>query len=502
MPTNRNKILVAPTKGLNAKANLMAMAPDEALVLENWIPYPDALEMRPGNSNHVTGAASPLLRLWTYSSNAGVESLWATSNTGIYNVTAAGALPALSIALTNGQTIATSISTGANNYMMVVNGTDTLKQYDGAAWSSIALFGATATSVYSYIETYQQRIFLIRKNTLTLEYLPINSISGTPVTYDLGAIFRRGGRLVALGTWTIDGGVGANDKLVAVTSQGEVAIFSGADPSSASTWTNEGVYYIGKPLGNQPLTKAGGDLIYISEVGIFPISKALQSVAIEYNQAISDKIQPILSLLADNFGSTDGWQVILQPTIPLLILNIPSTPLRVQYCLHTSGGGWCSFSGWAANNFALLNKGLYFATNTGVQKVEGTADVGADIVATMLSSYTQLNYLSTKRVAAMRPFFQPQAPFSYVLAMANDFETNPGGATIPPASAAPYSVWGTGLFGSAYWGSSDSVLQDWRAPADLPKSWKAVYIQVTSKISTIRYLGAEAKLLIGKGMGY
>jgi len=502
MPTNRDKILVAPTRGINAQANLMAMAPDEALVLDNWIPYPDALEMRPGNANHVTGAASPLLRLWNYSSNAGVESLWATSNTGVYNVTAAGALPALSIALTDGRTIATNIATGANNYLMMVNGVDTLKQYNGAAWSSVATFGATATSEYSYIETYRQRIFLVRKNTLTLEYLAVNSISGATVTYELGAIFRRGGKIVAIGTWTIDGGVGANDKLAVVTSQGEVAIFQGDDPSAAATWVNEGVYYIGKPLGLQPFTKAAGDLIYLSEVGVFPLSKALQSVAVEYTQSISNNIQPILSVLATDFGTSDGWQITLQPAIPLLILNVPSSPIRLQYCLQINSRAWCSFSGWQANNFCLLNSDLYFCTDTGVQKVEGTDDVGADIVATMLSSYTRLGYQRTKRVVAMRPFFQPNAPFSYILAMANDFETNPDGAVISPSSSVPYSVWGTAIWGSSYWASSASVLQDWRAPADLSKSWKAVYVQVASQVSTIRYLGAESRLLVGSGMGY
>lgn len=502
MAKNRDKIFEAPTKGLNAKANLMAMSPDEALVLNNFIPYPDALEMRPGNLNHVTGAASPLLRLWNYADSSGTEYLFATSDTGIYNVTVAGAIPAVSMALTNGQTIASVIATGASNYLIVVNGTDALKQFNGNAWTSVTAFNGVPTSDYSYVETYNQRLFFIRKNTLTIEYLPINSISGTPVSYDLGAIFRKGGKLVAIGTWTIDGGAGAQDKLVAVTSQGEVAVFTGSDPGSASTWANEGVYFIGRPLGAQPLSKFGGDLMYISEVGIFPISRALQSVSVTYNQAISDKIQPILSALAASFGDQDGWQVCVQPSIPLLIVNVPSSPIRVQYCMHLTSKGWCSFSGWGANNFCLLNQTLYFCTDTGVQVVDGTDDVGANITATVLSAYSQLGYSKTKRVTAMRPFFQPSANFAYTLAMASDFETNPTGQQIPPATSSPYSSWGSAHFGANYWASSSSVLQDWRAPADLPKSWKAVYVQVSVKSTTVRYLGAEAKLLIGTGMGY
>lgn len=480
----------------------MAMEDAEALVLNNWIPFPDALEMRPGNLNHVTGAASPLLRLWNYANSSGVETLFATSNTGVYNVTTAGALGAAVSALTNGQTIGTIIATGANNYLILVNGTDSLRKFDGSAWSAVATLGTTNTNTYSYVETYNQRLFFIRKNSLTLEYLPINSISGTPLSYDLGAIFRKGGKLVALGTWTIDGGVGAQDKLVAVTSQGEVAIFTGSDPGSAATWANEGVYFIGKPLGAQPLSKFGGDLMYISEVGIFPISRALQSVSVTYNQAISDKIQPIISTLANSFGGQDGWQICVQPSIPLLIVNIPSTPIRVQYCMHLTSKGWCSFSGWNANNFCLMNGTLYFCTDTGVQVVDGTDDVGADITATMLSAYSQLGYSNTKRVSAMRPFFQPAAAFTYSLAMANDFETNPTGQPITPPAFGAYSVWGTARFGANYWASSATVLQDWRAPADLPKSWKALYLQVSVKSATIRYLGAEAKLIIGQGSSY
>lgn len=503
MPINRDKIFEPPTKGLNAKANIMAMSLAEALVLDNWIPYPDALETRPGNQNHIdTYVGAPLQRLWTYADNDGTESLWGTSDTGIYNCTTAGALPALSIALVRGETIATSIATGADNYLIVVNGQDTLKQYDGTSWSSVATLGAVATEIYKYVETYNQRLFFIRKNSLTFDYLAINSISGVPTSYELGAVFRRGGSLTAMGTWSIDGGAGPDDKLVFVTSMGEIAVFQGDDPSAAATWSLQGVYYIGKPLGLQPLSKFGGDLLYLSDVGIFPLSKALQSASINYTTAISDKIQPILSAFAELYIGFDGWQIMVQPNIPLLIVNIPSAPMRVQYCMHLTNKSWCSFSGWEAYNFGILNNELYFSTATSVQKVTGVSDQGNDIIATVLSGYDRLGYSKTKRVAAMRPYFQPNAPFNYILGMANDFETNPDGETISPPSGATYSIWDIGLWGSAFWASTGAVLQDWRAPADLPKTWKAIYLRVATKSATIRYLGAEAKLIIGKGMGY
>jgi hypothetical protein len=506
MRTNVDRHFEAPTRGLNAVDNIMSMNPKDALVLDNWIAYPDAIQTRPGNENHVTGALSPIKRLWNYADSAG-EELFATSDTGVYNVTTAGALPAASIALTNGATSATIIATGANNYLNIVNGTNNLAQYDGTTWSSIPAFGGSNSSDFSYVETYNQRLFFIRKNTLTIEYLAINSVSGAATAYDLGAIFRRGGYLVALGTWTLDGGTGSDDQLVAVTSMGEVAVFSGSDPSTAATWTKRGVYYIGKPIGgNQCLLKYGGDLLFISEVGIFPMSKAVQALAIDFTQSISERIHPMISALAALYGSTDGWQLVFQPNIPVIILNIPSLPLHVQFCMYAGsargGAAWSSFSGWEANCFGLLDGNLYFGTDNGVQLVTGAADVGANITATCLTAYQQMGSARNKRITAMLPYFQPIASFNYILALANDFQSDTTGAVIYPSASTSLSFWGTAIFGTSYWSSVNTVLQDWRAPVDNSASWKAAYVQVTGKTSAVRYLGAETKTVYSKGMGY
>ena len=94
---------------------------------------------------------------------------------------------------------------------------------------------------------------------------------------DLGSVFRRGGRIEACYTWTIDAGAGADDHFAIITSNGEVAVYRGTDPSSASDWSLIGVFMLGHPLGRRCGTKMGGDLVINSTEGLLPLSKALLS---------------------------------------------------------------------------------------------------------------------------------------------------------------------------------------------------------------------------------
>jgi hypothetical protein len=483
--------LPAPVGGLNAIASVMAMPPKDAVVLENWLPYPDRLQMRLGAIDHKTGSGQQIERLYNYTSPTGIESLWATTDTGVYNVTAAGAWPAAAIALTNGTTIGSILSTGASNYLTIVNGTDTAKQYDGTNWTSIATFGATATSNYSYIETYRQRYYLITKNSMTLSYLGPNSISGAVTDYNLGSVFRRGGYLVALGTWTIDGGTGPDDHLVIVTNQGEVAVFTGSDPGSLATWVYKGTYFIGRPLGPRPLFKYGGDLLFLCENGLFPLSKALLVATIDRTQSISRKIGQLFNDAGMQFFGNEGWEIMALPDTPLIIVNVPATPVRYQFCMHVGTGAWTIFSGWSALTFARLGGTLYFGAATKVVRVGGGSDFGANITATMLQAYTTLGGSRNKKIEEIRPIFESNGPFSYQLGVAPDFQ--PLGQTnfVTSGLSGSAAIWGTSVWGAATWTNASFIERQWRSVPDVHSVWKALYIQVSSNTATVQYLGAD-----------
>ena len=64
--------------------------------------------------------------------------------------------------------------------------------------------------------------------------------------FPLGQIFKMGGFLVQMATWTIDNVSGMDDYAAFITSEGEVAIYQGYDPTQQSTWSLVGVFRIGR----------------------------------------------------------------------------------------------------------------------------------------------------------------------------------------------------------------------------------------------------------------
>ena len=75
---------------------------------------------------------------------------------------------------------------------------------------------------------------------------------------------------------SLDSGSGLDDVCIFVSDQGEIAVYQGTDPASASTWSLVGVYEIGKPLNKHASFGAGGDLAILTEDGIIPVSEALR----------------------------------------------------------------------------------------------------------------------------------------------------------------------------------------------------------------------------------
>jgi hypothetical protein len=494
---NRPYNLPAPIKGLDAISPLMSMDAKSAIVLDNFFPMPDGVELRDGNEEHATGFTDPVERLHVYAATNGGESLWATTVDGVYDVTSAGAIGAAAIALTEGKTNVTTIATGAGNYLMLANGVDTIKQYDGTTWTSIATFGATATSTYSHLTTYRQRLFLVKKNSLEIEYLAVNSISGAASNYPLGAILKGGGYIIAIGTWTIDGGSGPEDNLVAITNKGEIAVFTGSDPSSATTWSLKGVYQVGVPLGANCLFKYGGDLLIMTEDGIYPMSSAVQSAAIDRISSVSEAVRPLFNAAAKLYSANDGWQIIADPIKPCLLVNVPATPVKKQFVMHSQTQAWCTYSGWEANCWARMNKELYFGDGDSVCRVTGFADQGTYIRGTMLQSYQRLGAQQTKKIDLTKAYVQANGGFTYTLGYACDFTDPRETSTFSPyGNITPY-LWGTGIFGEAVWTGITGISQDWQTVPDDYTLWKGAYLYVQSNNARIRYYGQDVLYNLG-----
>lgn len=488
------------TGGLNTVAALANMPKNDAPMMENWIPYPDRVETRKGATSHATGFASIVYGLHVYSAPSGTESLWATNSSGIFNATAAGAIGAAAIALTNGKTFSAAITTGAGSYLFIGNGVDTIKQYDGAVWAAVAAFGGLVTSDINCAEVYKQRLYFGKKATLSIFYLGPNAVAGAATEYPLGALFRRGGAIAAIATWTIDSGTGPDDNLVVATSNGEIAVFSGTDPSAAATWALRGVYYIAKPVNSyNSLYKYGGDILFLSEAGLFPLSKYLLTASIDRQKNLSQKVGQLFADLAVLYAANSGWQILSVPDLPLLMVNVAGVAGGFQLAMHSETQAWTTFTGWPAFSMARIGSQVFIGEATRVSKVfVGAADWGANIVAQSLQAYNPLKTARNKQIKMARATYISTGTFEYTLGLDSDFENTPT-ANLIASGAGTAALWGSGTWGTSLWSSSAVVTRSWKTVVDAPGVYKAFYQKVVSNTVTVSHQSTDF-LVIPQGV--
>ena len=465
--------LPAPIGGWNARDSLANMAPTDAVTLNNFFPGVSNVNLRGGYSKHATGLPAQVETLMSYA-GAATNKMFAISDGKIYDATSAGAVGAAAVSgLTNSRWEYINITTPGGNFLMAVNGVDKPRLYDGSTWtaldgsSSPAITGVTTTTL-SNIALFKNRIWFVQKDTLKAWYLPTLSVGGAAQELDLSAVARLGGTLVAIGTWTIDAGYGVDDNLVLVTDKGEVIVYRGTDPSSASTWALIGVWIVGAPISKRCMMKYGGDLLLLTLDGLFPLASALQSSRLDPNVALSDKIQGAFAAAAQNYKSNFGWGMIYNALNNALIVNIPvSTGSQEQFVMNNITKAWCRFTGWTANTFTTLNDVLYFGGNTYVAKAWTTGTTGYiddtnNIDGLALQAFNYFDSRGVKKYfTRARPSFFSNGQPGINIDINVDFDLSISTAAL---AYAPVSValWDTGTWDNGLWGQDSVINNTWQ----------------------------------------
>lgn len=468
----------APVGGLNDRDSIADMPKSDAVLMENWWPYPSYVGVRKGSSPHVTGFASDVETLVEYLNNSGTSVIFAAAGTAIYNATTAGAVgAAVQSGLTNAHWQDAQITTPGGAFLYLVNGADAPRLWDGATWVAVtgvsapAITGVT-TTLLVHVCLFKSRLYFVEKDSMSVWYLPVNSVGGAASEIDLGSVFRLGGYVMACYTWTIDAGSGSDDHLVIISSNGEVAVYRGTDPSSAATWAIVGVFTMGRPLGRRCGIKFGGDLALNTTDGIYPLGRGLLSSSVDRRVALSDKIQNSVSLAAESYGSNYGWQLCLYPDANMLILNVPAgNGVNFQYCQNTITGAWTKFSGWDANVWLNASGVLYYADGTSVNTAwVGNLDDTTPITADLLPAFSYFGMKAANKYFTMvRPYLLSTGNPSAVYGLNVDFTVSAPTGTL---SYAPVTVmtWGAMTWGSMTWGGGLVPLIAWQTVGSVSNS--------------------------------
>ena len=121
--------------------------------------------------------------------------------------------------------------------MALVNGIDAPQEYDGSTVAALTISGSglTVTNLIDCV-VFNSRVLYVEKDTLSFWYTATNAIGGTLTKFDLSRVGKFGGTLMTIATITVDAGDGPDDFVCFITTTGEVIVYAGTDPSSASTF--------------------------------------------------------------------------------------------------------------------------------------------------------------------------------------------------------------------------------------------------------------------------
>lgn len=380
----RTKSYLAPTKGWYSTQNVLAGVSGTANLLVNMFPRAETVDLRGGWKNHCnTGAGGPVNSIFAYNSAISQALFCARGNT-IYNVTTNTPAATTINTLTSDKLITVNFSNSGGHFLFAVNGQNNAVHYNGAAWATPAITGLSSAT-FDYVTVYKSRLFFVIKNSLSFAFLPTEQIAGVADDYLIGNVCNKGGKLVAIETWTIDGGFGPDDYLVCLTNMGQAAIYKGSDPANSSAWDHVGTFDLPAPIGKRCMLKVGGDLYINTMQGVVPLSKAISlDKAAVNNFTITKNIAPDVNALAKVYGDNFGWEVISYAKGTMAIVNVPLSENEVQHQLvmNTITGAWCRFTNQNANCWCVFKDDLYFGGNDGIVRQADCAgsDGGADII--------------------------------------------------------------------------------------------------------------------------
>lgn len=500
----------APIGGWDTLSPLASMDPTHAIQLNNWIPRPGYVEVRKGSqpaSSAGGGDFSPvdyppsdfyetvtalgdfsdndfnpadfnvgflaINTLMAYNAPSSINSkLFAVAGSTIYDATTSTLTPTTVTTLTTSQCQYTNIyNTFGNAFLVVCNGADTERIYNGSSWSNLAITGPAPGTIVN-VAVHKGRLWMATTNSSLVWYMPVGAISGPATQFNLSPFFSLGGYVQAIAAWSVDTRQFVDDYIAFISSRGEVAVYQGTDPSSAATWSLVGIYRIGAPINRKCFLKISGDLFIICVDGIIPMTEMLST-----DRGAANRVSPFLQIMdtvrqaIKTYQTNYGWQLIEYFRGQLAILNVPvvANKSAVQYGINVLTGAPFSWSGINANCWEIFNDALYYGANDGsvYQYDVDAADGNTPVVATLQTAWNYFNKRGMrKKFNSVRPLITTDFAVTPALGLNIDFGSG-GTVTIPSfaASGSGGSFWDSAVWDNAVWPSESANSIQWQSVA-------------------------------------
>ena len=426
---SRDFILPAPIQGLNARDSLGSMNPMFAIRMDNYIPAENKIILRSGYSSYVKfgDKKNGVETLVSYNKPLN-NKLIAIYDHKAYDITSQAKVTAFdNIEFTENRCQTVQYK----NYLYFLNGIDEPKVFyiDEKDEKHFETWGFTSETLQSARiiagAVSKEFLWFVEKNTLKAWYSKeAGNISGELYSFDLAQVAKHGGELIAIANWTIDGGMGIDDLTAFITSEGEVLVYSGANPNDVNSWSLKGSYKMSKPIGYRCIMQYQGDIVIISEDGNIPLSKSLSlSNSGQSDIAFSDAIRGlVLDRTANNKNKT-GWQGIIYNKRGYGIFNVPVAEQFEQHVINVNTGAWCRFTNIRAFCWEQFGDRMYFGSDDGVYLFDNAySDNGVQIEGHVEQAYTNFGTDQLKKEQLINPKTRSSTRFALTIYTNMDFE--------------------------------------------------------------------------------
>jgi hypothetical protein len=443
----------APIGGWNTRDSLSLMPAIDAISLDNFFPQVGSVKSRGGSEEFATGFGADIETITSLNSST-VTRLAAASDK-IFTWTDIKGNTATQIGA--GFTNARWQTVNMGDSVLMFNGADTPQRYNGSLSSlAIVLKDGAGTTIVGTDATdmdgcnvFKNRLYIWSTTEKRFFVGDTNAIQGDFTEFDLSGISDTGGRLMAMGTITHDGGFGADDLAVFIMTTGEVIVYNGDNPTSATNWSLEGKYKIPPPISVRGITRFKGDLKIITEADQVSLLEVIGSGGLNVNPSkLSGAFQDAVALYKSNYG----WEADLHPASDMLIYNIPKTTNSSydQYVINTTTGAACRFTDWNARTFGVIDGELYYGLNGTIRRANvGFDDETADIVCVGERAFFDFGIPMQKSFLASKEIIRSAASLGLTMGQAIDFGI-PTTAS-PTTSTASGTQWDIGQWDAFNW---------------------------------------------------
>jgi len=225
--------LPAAQGGINNLQGIVNTPPEDALFLFNMYPKEFGTAVRNGTKEWcepvpLGDGVKTIIPFNAAECECEIDKLFAVTNDGIYDISTEGGAPAKVYDWPAKTTRAGWCSwhyytTIAGSFLLVCDLENGYVVYDETAdtWAPGAVTGPDPGVTLDFVMVWKNRVWLVEQSSGRAWYLPVGQLTGDATAFTFGNKFKYGGYLKGLYNWTVDGGEGVDDYLVAVSEAGD-----------------------------------------------------------------------------------------------------------------------------------------------------------------------------------------------------------------------------------------------------------------------------------------